>query len=220
MNTFKYSGFNNIKEEAILNRLCDLYGSDKGSENLSETAYRWMPHTFTKVYALLFSARKNDNLVIFECGIGTNNLDMESNMGASGKPGASLRVWRDYFINSKIYGADIDKRILFNEDRIITDYMDQTDPESVKAFWEKHDIFPDIIIDDGLHEPHAAITLYENSIDRLKVGGVYIIENLVSHDLKLYYEYFGKTSADAMLVSLNRSLSEWEDNNSLLVIFK
>jgi hypothetical protein len=129
-------------------------------------------------------------------------------------------VWKDYFINSNIYGADIDKRILFSEDRIITDYMDQTNPKSVKDFWEKHNIFPDIIIDDGLHEPHAAITLYENSIDRLKVGGVYIIENLVSHDLKFYYEYFGKTSADAMLVSLNRSLNKWEDNNSMLVIFK
>jgi hypothetical protein len=220
MNTFKYGGFGNLEEEAILNRLCDLYGSDKGSEKISEPIYHWMPHTYTKIYALLFASRKNDNLVIFECGIGTNNLDMESNMGVDGKPGASLRVWKDYFVNSKIYGADIDKQVLFNEDRIITDYMDQTDSESVHAFWEKHNIFPDIIIDDGLHEPYAAINLYENSIDRLKDGGVYIIEDVVSYDRKIYREYFGRTSADVMILSLNRDLEEWEDNNNLVIIFK
>ena len=38
---------------------------------------------------------------------------MEFNMTASGKPGASLRVWRDYFNNAQVIGADIDKRILF-----------------------------------------------------------------------------------------------------------
>ena len=220
MNTFRHAGFNNLEEESILNRLCDLYGSDKGSENYSTDVYWWMPHTYTKIYALLFSARKNDNLVIFECGLGTNNLDMKSNMGENGKPGASLRVWKDYFINSNIYGADIDKRILFNEDRIITDYMDQTDSESIKAFWNKHDIFPDIIIDDGLHEPWAGITLYENSIDRLRDGGVYIIEDVVQGEIKIYREYFAKTSTDVVILSLNRSLDQWEDNNNLVIIFK
>ena len=145
---------------------------------------------------------------------------MESNMGVNGKPGASLRVWKDYFINSNIYGADIDKRILFNEDRIVTDYMDQTNPESVRAFWDKHNVFPDIIIDDGLHEPRAGITLYENSIDRLNDGGVYIIEDVVQDELKVYREYFAKTFTDVMILSLNRHLDEWEDNNNLIIIFK
>ena len=213
--------FNNLEEERILNRLCDLYGSDKGSEAFPEdVVYWWTPHTYTKIYALLFSPLKNDNLVIFECGIGTNNLDIESNMGVNGKPGASLRVWKDYFINSNIYGADIDKGVLFSEDRIVTGYMDQTDPESIKDFWEKHDISPDIIIDDGLHEFHAGITLYENSIERLKVGGVYIIEDIAQDELRLYREYFSKTSADVMILSLNRSLDEWDDDNNLVIVFK
>jgi hypothetical protein len=220
MNTFKYGGFSNVEEEAILNRLCDLYGSDKGSEAFSKDVYWWMPHTYTKIYSLLFAPRKNDNLVIFECGLGTNNLDMQSNMGVNGKPGASLRVWKDYFVNSSIYGADIDKRILFNEDRIITGYMDQTDPQSVQAFWYNHNIFPDIIIDDGLHEPRAAITLYENSIDRLKAGGIYIIEDVTQNELKVYREYFAKTPADVMILSLSRLMDEWEDNNNLVIIFK
>ena len=41
-------------------------------------------------------------------------------MNINGKPGASLRAWRDYFENALIYGADIDKNILFKENRINT----------------------------------------------------------------------------------------------------
>ena len=31
-------------------------------------------------------------------------------MSEDGKPGASLRVWKEYFSNAEIYGADIDKK--------------------------------------------------------------------------------------------------------------
>ena len=40
-------------------------------------------------------------------------------------PGASLRAWRDYFVKADIYGADIDKKILFNENKIKNFYVDQ-----------------------------------------------------------------------------------------------
>ena len=39
---------------------------------------------------------------MFECGLGTNNPNLKSNMTENGIPGASLRVWRDYFFNAKI----------------------------------------------------------------------------------------------------------------------
>ena len=39
-------------------------------------------------------------------------------MGSEGVPLASLRAWRDYFKNANIYGADIDKGILKDEERI------------------------------------------------------------------------------------------------------
>ena len=54
-----------------------------------------------------------------------------------GKPGASLRVFRDYFLNAKIYGADIDKNILFTSDRIFTYYVDQLDEISILSMWNK-----------------------------------------------------------------------------------
>ena len=105
-------------------------------------------------------------------------------MGVTGKPGASLRAWRDYFENAKIYGADIDKEILFRETIIKTFYVDQTDKKSVLQMWKKIDEKNfNLIIDDGLHTFSAAINLFELSINRLKPDGIYIIEDAQKNDL-------------------------------------
>lgn len=205
--------------EAILNRLCDKYGSDKGSELTQSDNYWHLPHNYTKVYASLFHRIKDNNLIIFECGLGTNNPTLSSSMGPNGKPGASLRVWRDFFPNAQVYGADIDRDTLFLEERIITDYMDQTDPESVKAFWSKHDIYPNVIIDDGLHEYDAGVCLFENSIDRLSDNGIYVIEDILKEDLPRYQEYFQSSGLDVMFISINRTGIKLNDN-TLIVIFK
>ena len=70
---------------------------------------------------------------IFELGIGTNNPNIESSMGEKYNPGSSLRALRDYFPNANIFGADIDKNILFNDqNKIKTFYVDQLDRKSVE----------------------------------------------------------------------------------------
>ena len=61
---------------------------------------------------------------------------MLSNMGERGKPGASLKAYRDFFKNSEIYGADIDSQILFKDDRISTYYVDQTKERSLKKLFK------------------------------------------------------------------------------------
>lgn len=208
-----------VQDEKFLNELCDKYGSDKGSLLDSSPYYPWPPHNYTKVYASLFANIKNDSLIVFECGLGTNNPNIKSSMNVNGKPGASLRVWRDFFPNATIYGADIDRDILFSEDRIITGYMDQTNFASVAKFWEVHDVSPDIVIDDGLHEFHAGISLFENSFDRLTKDGIYIIEDMVPEDIEKYKNYFNRTSFNTFFISLGRSSMDWNDNN-LLIIFK
>ena len=48
-----------------------------------------------------------------------------------------MRALRDYFPNANIFGADIDKNILFNDqNRIKTFYVDQLDRKSVENLWE------------------------------------------------------------------------------------
>jgi hypothetical protein len=152
--------------------LMDKYGSDKGPRKGDSTH-----HTYTEVYYELFKGMVERRLNVFEMGLGTNNTNFPANMGPNGRPGASLRGWSEYFPHSSIYGADIDKGVLFEEDRIHTTYCDQTNPSIVRSMWES---LPDmdIIIDDGLHTFEANVTLFENSIQKLKHSGIYVIEDL------------------------------------------
>lgn len=161
----------------LLCPLMDKYGSDKGPR-VGNTTH----HTYTEVYHELFKDMTDQSLSVFEMGLGTNNTSFLSHMGPNGRPGASLRGWKDYFKNSMIYGADIDKGILFEEDRIHTTYCDQTNPTLISSMWNS---LPDmdIIIDDGLHTFEANVTLFENSIHKLKSSGIYIIEDIAGVDL-------------------------------------
>jgi hypothetical protein len=154
--------------------------SDKGGVD------NW--HNYTLVYDKLFSSLRQSNIRLFELGIGTNNTSLPSNMGTYGTPGASLRGWRQYFPNATIFGADIDKDILFEEDRIRTFYCDQLDPVSISNLWSTPDLIDnfDIIIEDGLHTFEANVCFFENSIHKIKSGGIYVIEDIAVKDIQLF----------------------------------
>jgi hypothetical protein len=84
---------------------------------------------------------------------------------------------------------------LFNEERITTSYVDQTSFDSIIKMWNEFDIqLVDIIIDDGLHEAQAAITLFESSIEKLRIGGCYVIEDLDHKNLEKLLKHFRETS--------------------------
>ena len=175
----------------LLSALCDKYGSDKGEIAKSGHPYPWPSHTYADFYSRLYDHCRIDVKRVFECGLGTNNPNLSSSMGMSGKPGASLRVWRDYFPNAQVFGADIDRDILFEEERIKTFYVDQTDPKSIAEFWNNVGLSAfDFMIDDGLHLFEAGICLFESSISKLSKHGIYIIEDVSLPDLTKYKSYF------------------------------
>jgi hypothetical protein len=121
---------------------------------------------------------------VFELGLGTNNLNFPSNMGVDGKPGASLRGWKQFFPNAKIFGADIDGGILFEEERIKTYQCDQNSTDSVTKLWTTPELAVegfDIIIEDGLHIFESNVHFFENSCHKLKKGGIFIIEDIQSY---------------------------------------
>lgn len=157
--------------------LMDKYGSDKGPRTGNTTH-----HTYTDVYHAMFNSLTSQTLNVFEMGIGTNNTDIPCNMGRDGRPGASLRGWRDYFTESTVYGADIDKDVLFDEDRIHTVFCDQLNPSIIRSMW---DSLPDmdIIVDDGLHTFDANVAFFENSVHKLKPTGIFVIEDINHNDL-------------------------------------
>lgn len=160
-------------------QLCDKYGSDKGTAT-SEVKFSggWDFHDYPPIYEIMFSPIRDSVKAILELGLGTNNPNVPSSMGIYGKPGASLRVWRDYFPEASVIGADIDTNILFSEDRIKTFYCDQTDPVSIAEFNKVCPINEfDIIIDDGLHTEEAAQIFFENAFSWLSTNGLYFIED-------------------------------------------
>lgn len=169
----KYYDYNHPTE---LCNLMDKYGSDKGPNFKGAGNY-------TKMYDILFREIKDDIKYFFEVGLGTNNTDVPSNMGSDGVPGSSLRGFRDYFQNAQIFGADVDKRILFEEDRIKTFYVDQKNPDTIRELWSNFEgVKFDIIIDDGIHDtiqnPSGNRIFFDHSIHMLKSGGYYIIEDV------------------------------------------
>ena len=169
-----------------LSVLCEKYGSDKGGRlefNISERR----PHFYSSYYFHKFNKYRDKFLLIFECGIGSNNKEYKSNMGENAKIGASLKIWREFFYNAEIFGADIDKNILFKSNRINTFYLDQKDNKSILKMWKNINLNNfDLIIDDGNHSYEAAVSLFFNSFDKLKSGGLYIIEDVhIAYLIKL-----------------------------------
>ena len=203
--------------------LCDKYGSDKGSNYYVASnkvhPYSWLPHTYADIYEVLFRDLRIKAKNIFECGIGTDNENIEGNMTSKGKPGASLRVWRDYFPNAMIYGADIDKICLFSENKIETAYIDQTSPKTIKSFFENLNLKFDIIIDDGLHNGNAALCLFQNSIEYLAESGIYCIEDLPVGDIESIQDYF-KNKLELYIVKYMIMNTPDSPYNNMIVIQK
>ena len=201
----------NNKINTELKELMNFYGSDKGGITNH--------HNFANYYSKIFYNRRDEIKNFLEIGLGTNNVNLASNMGKDGKPLASLRAWRDYFKNAQIYGADIDKAILKDEERIKTFYVDQTNPESVKELFKNIGVKKfDIILEDGLHEYNANICCFENSIEFLDDRGIYIIEDIYYKDQEKFINYFSKTSYNFSIIDIfhNKNIA----NNCILVIKK
>ena len=200
-----------------LTKLCEIYKSDKGSINHNKkTIWGCAAHTYSNYYYSLFNHFKDHVKLVFECGLGTNNPDLPGNMTVDGMPGASLRVWRDYFKNAQIYGADIDKDILFQENRIKTFYVNQLNTPSIETMWKEIRIQNfDIIIDDGLHTTDANINLFINSFNKLKKNGIYIIEDVHSLELNNIMEKLKKFSPE--LIVLENKNIKYQNNNLVII---
>lgn len=151
---------------AALKLVLDSRGSDKANH-----------HNYHHIYgAILRNPRNVKN--IFEIGLGTNNSDVVSNMGNRGIPGASLRAFRDYCPHAFVYGADIDERVLFEEDRIKTFFVDQTKPHTFDSIFAKVPPNFDLVIDDGLHSPNANVASLEFALRIVGVGGWAVVEDI------------------------------------------
>ena len=219
----KKKDFKNVSylnnQKNFLSELCEKYGSDKGYVDINhKRPFSWKPHSYANLYDNLFGHCRNEIKLVFECGIGSNNTKYTSNMTSSGRPGASLKIWREYFPKAKIYGSDIDKDILFNDERINTYYVDQLNIDSIKNMWKEINLKDfDLIIDDGLHTFESSKNFFLNSYEFLKPGGIYIIEDIDYKDFKKFSDEFSNYKLELiMLIDDNTS----RHTNNLCLIRK
>ena len=122
------------------------------------------------IYCPFYDALFKDLSVIglLEFGIGSQNNAFAFTMGGQPcKPGGSLRAWQELFPDAQIFGADIDKDVLFQEDKITTYFVDAFDFKSISDMWKTiHTDFTDqkiqIIVDDAHHTIAANLNFLQD----------------------------------------------------------
>lgn len=209
---------NFFSKSSVLNELADKYKTDKGGIPNQNKGPRGT-HSYTYFYEYLFAHCRNSVMRVFECGIGTNYEDVASNMSSSGTPGASLRMWEEFFPNAEIIGADVDDRVLFQTQRIKTFQLDQTDSLSIEKF-KRHigELKFDLMIDDGLHTFDAAKNLFENIHPLLKDNGIYVIEDISPWNLNKYVIWLNSLNLNFTVVPLFAMIKVPSDD--LLIVIR
>jgi predicted O-methyltransferase YrrM len=208
-----------INYNSNVSLLCEIgkkFDTDKSSQRSNVTNARHC-HPYTLFYDSLFRNKKNDNLAIAELGI---------------LEGSSLRMWQEYFPNSRIYGLEYNNDLInkfkksYNNDRITLSHINVTNSESIKSAFSTLDIMYDIIIEDTTHQFEDQIRVIEHAYQYLKPGGVLIIEDIfkrynesdyikrlqsILHNFQDYYFI--------ELDHINRNSTGW-DNDKLFVLVK
>lgn len=150
-----------------LSKLAYKYGTDKCPQ---------INHCYTPFYYELLKNKKQSIKKVLEIGIGISELERKFN--PTYITGASLFMWRDFFPNAVIYGADIDPRGIFKSERIQTFLCDETKKEDLKNLIKKTGNDIDLFIDDGSHVPRDQNFSLQTLMPLLNKGVIYIIEDV------------------------------------------
>lgn len=149
-------------------KICYKYGSDKCPQ---------IKHVYTPFYYKMFSKQIKQVKKVVELGIGTPSTMAHV---SHYRHGASLRMWRDFFPNATVYGADIDPRSMFIEERIRTVLIDETQERDLEFLIETTGKNIDLFIDDGSHKTEHQIFTAQTLLPLLSKETIYIIEDVAN----------------------------------------
>lgn len=155
-----------------LTQLAIKYGADK-----------WGKHHYTPVYFDLFKDRQAEVSKVLEIGIAE---------------GASLFMWRDFFPNALIHGAEIEigrVKALENRKRIYTSEFDQKRLIDLLSLSDNYDL----VVDDGSHRPQDQLLTCLILMPRLVKYVTYVIEDVSDPDIIKYLSDY-----DAKLVRVGK----------------
>lgn len=163
-----------------LSRFAYFYGTDKCPQIL---------HFYTEFYYDLFKDKRESVRKVLEMGVGSVTLMPHCPHYVKG---ASLYMWRDFFLNAKIYGADYLPELVFKDGRIETFQCDEYSKEDLVNLISKTGSDIDLFIDDGSHIPKHQVFTCLTLMPMLKKGVIYIIEDVRNPGIVLHlkeYDY-------------------------------
>jgi hypothetical protein len=176
-------------------------------------------HSYLETYQRLFNNKKYDYLNILEIGIGEPKSSKQN--------GGSIKMWHDYFINSKIYGLDIyditkiNEQII-NKDRInLYTSINAYDVNFINKEFIQKNIKFDILIDDGPHTYESMVFFIKNYLYLLNADGLMIIEDIPNIEWTNTFINLVKgdnTIKNIEVVDLRYKKNRWDD--IMLVIYK
>lgn len=173
----------NVLAEPSLTTIANKHGTDKGTE---APVLGWHGHNYTDIYEAYLWPMRHEEVRILEVGLGVvgGRWDAQIAQGKNVGGGASAKMWAEYFPRGRIFGVDINPASHVDTDRITTFVGDQGDPAQLRRIVEAAGEDFDIVIDDGSHRAdHQQIT-FGVLFDHLRVGGVYIIEDLLDNGIE------------------------------------
>ena len=153
-------------------------------------------HDFLRVYDQFLTPLRDQPITFLEIGI---------------QNGFSLKMWREYFVHERAIICDIDNipECRQHTPAGCTAYIgDQADPLFLRGVAAAHSHGFDVILDDGSHQSGDQITSFGALWPSVKVGGLYIIEDVkcsyhreYAPDPKVNIMHVLKGLADAVNVS-------------------
>lgn len=91
----------------------------------------------------------------------------------------SLKLWRDWFTNANIYAIEYDRNLYKEIPGVGLIIADGYSEDTIKLF---DGIEFDYIIDDGPHTIQSQIYSVKNWVNKLKIGGKLIVEDIQNFD--------------------------------------
>lgn len=183
-----------------MNRLTEIanrIGTDKGTMDYG--------HHYTVLYHGLLDELSKKHVKMLEIGVADPRF-----------PGASLKVWKEYFPDIELIGYDINPDAKqFEQDGVSVFIGDQNNPAHLESCIEKHGGEFDIILDDGSHYGEHIVTSFKTLYPYLKEGGIYIIEDLHAAQLDE-----NKMIEEVKALSYKHSEFYQTHHNKLLIIVK
>lgn len=196
-------------EPTRLCRIMCFQGSDKVAS--------W--HNYTYFYNFLLPQVRESGDSLLEIGINASILDVESSMGVTCVPSASLKGWREFFEMSDVYGADIDRQILLRESGVSTHCVSQLERNNIEQLWASIGSNGDvsIVLDAGLHTFEANTNVYEGTVERNPSLKLFIVEDVLVGYVESWVGYLKNQKMPSAILKIPNPRNT--SDNILVLVF-